>query len=447
MRRALVLGAITIMGLASAPTNAQNWETWETDDSIAGGSHGDTIIQLPDGSLLNAFFQRDDSEWNTDDEWVVRWKPNHTDDWVEIDAWQKGGEFLETRPYNAASHLNEANDAIEVYVVGKAMSEVEITTGKRKKQQTSIQPVDNWAVRKGVLDLITQTWTWNTVRVFWSSIGPFNRATGVAVDTQGNVYVTGWTDDYWVTEVSYDGGVNWSESDRWRLDSDARSSGNGITIGPDGSVFVTGFGWEREIIPGTGRGRNRTPDTEINTAHWITRKMDPISGEWRVIDDYLGQNHGFAEVVHVTSDPNPILLVGGKSNVELGGFFGYWTLRASFDYGNTWQTVDEFQLLPDSGENRAKSITEGQDGTIYVGGTMDPDDINNSYTSGIRSSIDLLNWTTEEVFPPEWVNDSVYSPIKSILATVPEFDGGPSYLYVGESGPDQNGVLIRKLIP
>ena len=77
---------------------------------------------------------------------------------------------------------------------------------------------------------------------------------------------------------------------------------------------------------------------------------------------------------------------------------------------------------------------------------MDLGDINNSYTSGIRSSIDLLNWTNE-VFPSEWVNDSAYSPIKSILATVPDVEGGPSYLYVGESGPDPDGVLIRKQIP
>lgn len=458
--RALVLGAITITGLSTTPANAQDWQGWETDDILAGsgGSHNDNIIQLADGSLLNAFFVYDGGERNKDQEWVVRWKPNETGaNWQTVDhwSWQEGDVYLDKNPQSAASYFNEANNTIEVYVVGYVYSEVEVTTGKGKKKETSIQPQTHWTVRKGVLDS-SGAWTWEIVRVFWNGLGSFNIASDVAVDPDGNVYVTGRSDDFWATEVSTDGGATWSVSDHWRYDYfNHTSRGTAITVGPDGAVYAVGLGGEWVLIPGSRKGRNKIPDTLVETSHWIVKRMDPNTKEWSVIDDYQGPDddiyNSVAGAVMVTSDD--ILLVGGSSHVAADGSAGrIWTLRAFDEENNTWYTLDEFQPVPGVGNNYPTCITEGLDGTIYVGGKMyveEPDPVTGEltyrYTTGIRSStIDLLSWKNEEIFPRHTTGSLI--SMRSILATQRD-SFGDSYLYVGDPGSEPDGVLVRKLIP
>lgn len=413
-------------------------QDWESADAIPGGGHGDTIIQLPDGSILNAFHIKVDGDIHRDTEWVTRWKANEPgSSWVTIDHLAISGDLLESRPFGAASYYNPANGTIEVFVVGYAYVNDLITRGRGKHKTTEYYEVRRWVVRRGVYSPGTGTWLWETVRMLGNDLGIDQAfyAKSVAIDANGTVYVTGRSNNIdWLTEVSTNGGDSWTESDRWRHELATTQIANGITIGLDGAVFASGSAteWYETQI---GKGKNATIERTF-LQHWITRKLDPDTRSWSVVDDYVSGNVGNPSTTFLTS--NGVLLVGGQSNLEVGGE-RYWTLRASGDNGATWIQIDNFSLAPGGESNSAISIAEGSGGTIYVGGRIKDAA---GYTVGIRFTQNLVNWGTE-LLPAAWQDlDSAVS----VFAAAPNSDGGP-FLYCSEAGPDPDSVLIRKQIP
>jgi hypothetical protein len=181
-------------------------------------------------------------------------------------------------------------------------------------------------------------------------------AAGIVADRAGNLYVAGNTESsgigasHWMVRRSSDGGANWSTVDDYQ-DGGVFTSAHGITADAAGNVYVVGY------LDGTSSWavRKGTGGTNFST-------IDIVSSSWLEGADSVFV-HPTAGVfapgvgpVATTTDKR------GHVTITYG-----WVVRRSTNGGTTWSTVDNFSLAAGN-KSVASGIASDALGNIYVVG-------------------------------------------------------------------------------
>jgi hypothetical protein len=228
----------------------------------------------------------------------------------------------------------------------------------------------HWIVRKSTDDGTT----WNTVDDFKYSIGSATMANGFTSDSNGNLYVSGYgyskTGYTWLVRKSSDAGSTWNLVDQFQLTKGSASETTNIASDTNGNVFATGIGNTR----------------------WIVRKTADAGITWNIVDNFQNQaNYSLPRAV--TADKNNHLYSAGTGTVSEGG--SAWIVRKSTDGGQSWATVDTFQLA--SGKrSEAKALTSDANGNLYATGSGE--DANGTNWVTRQSTDGGATWTTIETF-------------------------------------------------
>jgi Beta-propeller repeat len=183
------------------------------------------------------------------------------------------------------------------------------------------------------------------------------RASGIAVDGSGNVYVTGWSwgseqfaNDYATIKYNSAGQEQWVA----RYNGPANSSDytRGIAVDDSGNVYVTGESF------GSGTERD-----------YATIKYSP-SGQEEWVARYNGPGNG--------TDAANALAVDGSGNVYVTGT-SVGTTFPDFDYATIkYNSAGQEQWVarynsPGNGDDGATRIAIDGSGNVYVtGGSIDP---------------------------------------------------------------------------
>lgn len=196
----------------------------------------------------------------------------------------------------------------------------------------------------------------------------------IALDTQGNIYVTGESASSWADPVrlfsggGYDGFVaklDGSGNLKWNtfLGGGLYDGGYGLCLDNSGDVIVTGNSADTW-------GKPRTPHTERNHDAFVARLDKNGSLLWNTFlggEDYDG---GYA----VTVDGRGNLYVAGESSADWGkpvnnfspGYYGnYDAFAAKLDRRGTlvWHT-----FMGGIGSDFGQGIAVDREGTLYVTG-------------------------------------------------------------------------------
>jgi hypothetical protein len=201
-------------------------------------------------------------------------------------------------------------------------------------------------------------------RAFTSPL-PRGEAYDIATTPMGDVYVTGYTNN-WIT-YHYD-----SQKYTWTLvDEVVGGLGRNIAIGPQGEIFVVGL----------------SVDPNNSSWHWMVRRSLDNGETWKAVDDYSSASTQNAEAYRAKFDSKGNIYVIGQEGVRYGSpEQAIWVVRKSTDLGETWMTVDSVPFDPSS-EDQVSDPT-----AIAI------DSNDNVYVLGMRSfrdtasSDDLYVW-------------------------------------------------------
>ena len=230
---------------------------------------------------------------------------------------------------------------------------------------------------------------------FVSSSAPALGGAPIVCDPSGTLYVVAKAQTpsasavEWIVRRGTDGGSNWTTVDDCTFvgsNNGSSFSPSGITADALGNVYVAGV-----VAYSNG------------SSCWTVRKG--IGGtNWLTVDSFSPNGSGWAEAVfaHPTAG---VFAVGRANNSFLTGknnkstsIVTSWTVRRSLDGGTNWVTVDAF--LPLSGISWAYAIGADASGNVYVVGRADTPYGRSSYANWVvRKSADGGNtWATVDDF-------------------------------------------------
>lgn len=254
-----------------------------------------------------------------------------------------------------------------------------------------------WIARRSVDNGVT----WSTIDN-WSLSGGLGNisATDIVVDSANNIYVAGSAADgalvsHAIVRKSTDGGSSWSVISDYQLAVGKSTTAAKISIDSNGSLYTAGQGTD-----------------SANSRFWLVRKSTDSGSTWSIVDSFqwFSGKEASASSIHITSS-NEIYIVGQAQNNSSSPF---WFVRKSIDAGNSWSSVDNFQLV--AGQTAmALTVTSDQLGNIYTGGYAL--DVGTFYKGIIRKSSDSgSTWITVET-----LNSIVASKYISINSIIPCF--------------------------
>jgi hypothetical protein len=146
--------------------------------------------------------------------WLVRRSANGGATWSTVDTLSSGG--WQTVPYGIGA------DALgNIYVVGKQL----VTSGTGKRATSSTY----WVVRKSA----NGGGSWSTVENYQPSAGVSSGATAFAADSNGNLFVAGYSGGNWIVRENPGGSGSWQT-----VDTLSSSSPQAIAADRLGHVFV-----------------------------------------------------------------------------------------------------------------------------------------------------------------------------------------------------------------
>ena len=239
----------------------------------------------------------------------------------------------------------------------------------------------------------------------------------VACDAAGNIYAAGiYYDDaglgpnHWVVRRSTDGGATWSTVDDYVSAPDAWSTQpNAIAADAAGNVYVVGYylgdsaaGWI--VRKGIGGSNFATVDTlpsgsgatsifvhptagifvageayifvnghGVNA--WIVRRSQNGGATWSTMDTFYGSVSTGRATTYYNGQPQAIgadaagnIYAAGRLWIPNKSMASWeWVVRKSSNGGNSWSTVDTFQLST-SYNVAASAFVADSNGNLFVAG-------------------------------------------------------------------------------
>ncbi len=179
----------------------------------------------------------------------------------------------------------------------------------------------------------------------------------LAVNSDGSVYVTGYShgvNDKDCFTIKYDGAGNALWAARYDGPAHQRDAGKALAVDSDGNVYVTG----------SSQGDN---DTYYDYA---TIKYDPVGNElW--VDTYDGAGHGLDSPRSLALDPSGNVVITGRVVMDTEDLFydddnDYGTIKYDTNGNRIWEAFrNNLGPYPDFAR---KGIVD-QDGNVYVTGS------------------------------------------------------------------------------
>lgn len=242
-------------------------------------------------------------------------------------------------------------------------------------------------------DFVVLAQDWQTVDDF-ALAGGNAEAHGVAVDTDGRVYVVGTANGHAIVRYSADGGATWNTRDDFVYPPGTNNGAgtnnvfNAITINNQGDLFVGGAGaaW-------TGG---------LNAGRWIVRRSRDQGVSWETADDFWQpminpSEPGTNGSVYSLGSDRQGRVYGAGLMLETGPSYPRWWVRGSDSGGINWDS--KLVVFADYG-GVSQLTWAGED--VYVTGTTSDTII----TTGLilRSSDFGATWSTSsestnEVYP------------------------------------------------
>jgi hypothetical protein len=195
--------------------------------------------------------------------------------------------------------------------------------------------------------------TWTTVAEFavapvWSSADDV----AIAADAQGDVYLAG-TDYYsgplWTVRKGI-GGTSFST-----VDALPNSYPKDIFVHPTAGIFVV--------------GQTKVPNKSQTSWAWLVRRSTNGGATWSNVDTFQRSSSQPSIAMGVGADAFGNLYVVGSGNVAYkGGSYGHWIVRKSTNGGNSWTTVDDYQVAADD-PAQARCFTADANGNLFVAGS------------------------------------------------------------------------------
>lgn len=173
--------------------------------------------------------------------------------------------------------------------------------------------------------------SWSSVDDFVLREGQDSGASGAIADGSGGIYVAGHGADAagvrrWLVRGTADSGDTWFEADNY------------VPAGAVGAAAVAG-------VDGGGLGQFVVGDVELEggTTEALVRRASLYWTSWSDVDTYRHRTGYETRAVGVAID------LAGRIFTAVSGGSGegsHWIVRRSSDGGDTWVTVDDFQLEP-----------------------------------------------------------------------------------------------------
>jgi hypothetical protein len=129
--------------------------------------------------------------------------------------------------------------------------------------------------------------SWSTVDTYQATSGSAAAAYGAGADAQGNIYVVGRafvpnkssSIGHWQVRKSTNGGSSWITVDDYQLFTSGNQVALGFAADSNGNLFVAGWS-----SAGTGTG----------PYYWIVRESAGGTGPWTTVDNISGMAHAIA---------------------------------------------------------------------------------------------------------------------------------------------------------
>lgn len=215
--------------------------------------------------------------------------------------------------------------------------------------------------------------------------------------------------NHWVIRKSVDGGDSWNTVDDY-IYSAANTYATSISVNHSGHLFVAGYG----------------------SNNWIVRRSTDSGATWNNVDNF--NYAGYSTVAKsIKIDNSGILYVSGLGADSSS--IASWLVRKSTDNGNSWTTVDTFQLSP--GYDASCETLEISGSSIFAAGIgLDSSSI--AYWVTRRSSDGGASWSTIDT----------YNLAPSFSAYISQiYSPSPSTIYTVGSAIDSNNIshwIVRK---
>jgi hypothetical protein len=223
--------------------NSGSWST--TDDYLGSTGYGAQATAVSLDSAGNIFVTGYGQTNTGGQDWVTRMYS--TGSWSTIDDYAYPGQINSTAP------VNTTDPSGNVYVAGGA----DIYTSSQ---------VWHWVVRE------YSGGSWNTIDDYTGPGGNGAGANAISSDSSGNIYVAGFYFDssyngHW-TVRKYSSG-SWSTIDDYTYPSGNYSSASGMTIDSSGNLYVVGEGYDSSF-------KSHWIVRELSGASWST--LDDYTG-------------------------------------------------------------------------------------------------------------------------------------------------------------------------
>lgn len=225
--------------------------------------------------------------------------------------------------------------------------------------------------------------TWELVEEWTPSAEEGAGSRGIGFGTDGAVYVAGSLEptpetSRWIVRKSTDDGASWDIVDDFVLADGLPAGGGSIAVADDGRIYVLGGAMPVD------------PET-----HRLVRRSDDGGASWEVVDDFVYAPGYASYSAGIAIAPDGSIWTTGQGGSETSS---HWLVRRSNDGGDTWETVDDFQLV--AGQvSLPSNISFTPDGEPFVSGRAFAAPMESHWV--VRSTAAAGTWTTVDDFIPD----------------------------------------------